>query len=95
MQQNVGLNHMTMASLQIMLQECNPFIPLYQHAYERLLQAEQAQLINNDLTLCLHIDDTVDGRHYNMPTSEEIAAIIPAPARGEQNPDNHDIILFL
>jgi len=44
--------------------------------------------------MCLYLQQGADARHYNLPTVEEIAAVVPGD--GSENVSQHrDIILFL
>jgi len=47
-----------------------------------------------DVTVNLHMDKNADGRTYNLPTVDEIAAVIPGDG-SEERSDHRDIILRL
>jgi len=53
-----------------MLHECNPYASIYQTAMERL----QGGAV--ELSLCLLNDRRTDLRHYNVPTVDEVGALM-------------------
>ncbi|EGO04345.1 hypothetical protein SERLA73DRAFT_68043 [Serpula lacrymans var. lacrymans S7.3] len=70
----------------------NPFIPLYKQAYQIIMEKPEAESTN--ITAHIALDQTLDQSHYNIPTADEVAAVIPGD--GEQNVDEHrDIVLQL
>ena len=74
----------TVAALQNMLHQCNPFVQAYKHA---------AECIHTDpsLTFVLRADPSTDLRRYNMPMASEVSAIIPANSNTNSN---RDIVLY-
>jgi len=54
------------------LQAVNPYIPLYNQAHDVLHQGHTSVVC-----LRLAVPPGVDGRQYNLPTANEIAAILP------------------
>ncbi|KAJ3717808.1 hypothetical protein C8R42DRAFT_586376, partial [Lentinula raphanica] len=87
MHRNGNLRRDTMENLQTMLQMVNPYTQLYQHAYEVLCEHPQAP----DLSISLRLLPGQDRRRYNLPTANEVAAIIP----DHQEVNKRDIILRL
>ncbi len=65
-----GLNKDIMQSLQTMLHECNPYASIYQTAMERL----QGGVV--ELSLRLLNDCRTDLRRYNVPTVDEVSALM-------------------
>ncbi|THU92007.1 hypothetical protein K435DRAFT_862877 [Dendrothele bispora CBS 962.96] len=77
-----------MESLQRLLHNVNSYVQIYKHAYEILSEHPNAP----DLTVCLRVMPGQDRHHYNLPTADEFAAIVPD---GSQGIDRRDIILRL
>jgi hypothetical protein len=78
---NPNLNPMIMTDLQVMLNNVHPYVPLYKQAY----QIMHARII---------LQPIADRRRYNLPTADEVAAIIPG--NGDEDVDKHrEIILRL
>jgi len=81
LQQHTMLNQSILRQLALELLACNPFISLYKTAYERLQQQDQQQderlriLLNPQMRLI--VETGADRCRENLPTSREIAAIIP------------------
>ncbi|KIJ22471.1 hypothetical protein M422DRAFT_197125, partial [Sphaerobolus stellatus SS14] len=89
MSNNQGTDRRVMARIQTILQQCNPFIRIYQTARQILdTGADKA-----DFSVRIHFDPTVDQRRYNAPTANEIAAVLPGS--GDERHDGRDIILRL
>ena len=87
---NPNLDPFLMAELQQMLIANNPFVPLYKQAYQ-IMQESPPELQSN-LQMSLVLQQGDDRRRYNLPTVDEIAAIIPGT--GEEDVDhNRDIVL--
>ena len=81
-----------MSELQAMLHNVNPFVSLYQHAFQ-VMSAKPPEE-HRRIAVRLHLKDGADGRRYNLPTANEIAAIVPG--NGEENvSSDRDIILRL
>ena len=85
MRRNQNLNMQTMADIQNVLREHNAFLPLYRQAYEMLTSARTHGAINTDLTVRLHCGDGTDRRRYNLPTSNEVAVILPGDGSASSN----------
>ena len=101
------LDHNVLQNLTIMLHEVNPYIAIYKTAKERIdavssSQSEARVVLNPQLRLIM--ETGADRRRENLPTSDEIAVIIPdeygeagfrdivlAKRTGNQN-DNFSII---
>ncbi|KIM72490.1 hypothetical protein PILCRDRAFT_16071 [Piloderma croceum F 1598] len=87
---NSNLNHVIMGELQEMLIAINPFIPLYKQAYQVMRDSPAESQPNLQMTIVL--EQGADHRQHNLPTVDEVAAIIPGT--GEENVDhNRDIVL--
>jgi hypothetical protein len=87
---NPNLNHVTMAELQEMLNANNPFVPLYKQAYQ--IMQETPPDLQNYVRVAIVLQPGDDPRRYNLPTVNEVAAIIPGD--GEEEVDkNRDIVL--
>ncbi|KAJ3739144.1 hypothetical protein EV360DRAFT_3544, partial [Lentinula raphanica] len=89
MQRNSNLNPSTMEALQTLIRAVNPYSLIYQHAYEILRQYPDAP----EYSVSLRVIPGQDRRRYNLPTADEVAAIIPGD--GTQAIDRRDIILRL
>ena len=75
-----------------MLFNHHPYVQVFKHAHQILnarLEANQS-----DLHVWLHYNEATDARRYNLPTANEIAAVIPGDGTEVLN-ENHDIILHL
>ena len=87
---NANLDHVVMGELQEMLNAVNPFVPLYRQAYQ-IMQETPPQLQAN-LSVAIVLEPGEDRRRYNLPTVDEVAAIIPG--HGEEDVDeNRQIVL--
>ena len=89
---NPQCNPSVMQNLQAMLYEVNPFIPIYQQAYH--IMSSKPPEEHHNVALKLHLSEGADGRRYNLPTANEIAAIVPGNGEEEVSSDR-DIILRL
>ena len=70
-----------------MLMECNPFIALYRTAHERFADyAGQSRLLLNP-QMRLVVEQGADRRRENLPTSDEVAVIIPDEFAGGSRRD--------
>jgi hypothetical protein len=89
---NSNLDPSVMLDLDTMLQEHNPFVQLYKKAHQIMAEKPPEEQANVQAQIILA--DGTDPRRYNLPTTEEVAAIIPGS--GEQELNQHrDIILRL
>ncbi|XP_057465712.1 uncharacterized protein LOC130755327 [Actinidia eriantha] len=77
-------------TVQDTLLQYNAFIDKFCQAYELLNQSEQA---GEHLTAYLHYSAATDRRRYNLPTSDEIAVILPGD--GTEVNEMRDIVLHL
>ncbi|EGO04348.1 hypothetical protein SERLA73DRAFT_148897 [Serpula lacrymans var. lacrymans S7.3] len=70
----------------------NPFILLYKQAYQIIMEKPEAESTN--ITAHIALDQTLDQSCYNLPTADDVAAVIPGD--GEHNVDEDcDIVLQL
>ncbi|EGO04554.1 hypothetical protein SERLA73DRAFT_68243 [Serpula lacrymans var. lacrymans S7.3] len=70
----------------------NPFILLYKQAYQIIMEKPEAECAN--ITAHIAFDQTLDQSRYNLPTADEVAAVIPGD--GEHNVvEDCDIVLQL
>ncbi|KAF8805155.1 hypothetical protein BYT27DRAFT_7105206, partial [Phlegmacium glaucopus] len=83
---NLSLN--TMAILQHVMSDYNPYSHMYQHAYE-VLQMYNAP----DYTMKLCVLPGNDPRRYNLPTVDEVAVVLPGD--DDFRGDYRDIIVHL
>jgi len=84
---NRRLDRSTMQSLQDMLWRKHAGVQLYRQAFEIMNQMPPEE----NLTISLRLNENTDRRRYNLPTSSEIAVIIPGS--GEEPVGVRDIIL--
>jgi len=84
---NNHLDANTMSDLQDMMLEHNPFVGIFRQAQEILREQSEDNHLHVRLTYKAHTDP----RHYNLPTSDEIAVILPGD--GTPEGDKRDIIL--
>jgi hypothetical protein len=89
---NPQCNPLVMQNLQAMLYEVNPFISIYQQACH--IMSSKPPEEHQNVALKLHLSEGADGRHYNLATTNEIAAIVPGNGEEEVSSDR-DIILWL
>ncbi len=87
MKWNDTLQESIMEQLQTMLHEVNPYIEVYKHAAEAMNEAGAKAC---DVRLVLK-DTGRDPRRYNLPTTSDVAVILPGS--GEE-PGNRDIVLY-
>ncbi|KAF8200376.1 hypothetical protein BJ912DRAFT_814430, partial [Pholiota molesta] len=84
---NKHLHADTMGTLQDIIRQYHQYAPLYLHAHEILQDSE-----TDDITLWLHVvsKPNTDPHHYNLPTTDEVAVILPG---NHLQPQSRDIIL--
>ncbi|KAF9508724.1 hypothetical protein BS47DRAFT_1278904, partial [Hydnum rufescens UP504] len=87
---NQGTTPEIMLELQDMMHANNPYIPMYRTAHEILLALPVAQC---NVECCIHLDESADQHHYNLPQADQIAAILPGD--GENATHGQDIVLHL
>ncbi len=89
---NPNLKPEIMSALQELLHDVNPYVPLYRHAY--LIMKDKPHEEYPNLEVRLHVGDGTDDQRYNLPTVDELAAVIPGdgsePVKNEQ-----DIVLCM
>ncbi|RPD57504.1 hypothetical protein L226DRAFT_445735, partial [Lentinus tigrinus ALCF2SS1-7] len=83
---NPDLSVHTLRALQDMLASHHQYTAVYKHAYEILREVQ-----SDDVRLCLRFNPSTDRRRYNLPTTNEIAVILPGT--GEEIHASRDIIL--
>ncbi|KAF6149779.1 hypothetical protein GIB67_017512 [Kingdonia uniflora] len=88
---NPRLNRYVFQVIQATLVRNNPFCELYRHAYEVLEDAASGDEEFN-VPAYLHYSVSTDHRRYNMPTTDEIAAILPGD--GSQISGVRDIVVY-
>ncbi len=87
---NPNLNHALMADLQDMLIANNPLVPLYKQAYQ-IMQETPPELQDN-VRVSIVMQPGDDPRRYNLPTANDVAAIIPGS--GEEDVNEHRGIIL-
>lgn len=85
---NSGLNSRTLALLQSMLIDSNPYVGIFRHAFE-FMEREGGN--NGHITAHLRATPGCHARRGNLPTADEVAVII-CDTSGEE-PKTKDIIL--
>jgi len=87
---NTNLEHTILQTLQDVLYNSHPAVPLYQHAFQLTRNIPHTE----QYKIALHFDPSTDRRHYQNPdpTVGEIAVILPGD--GDQPADSQDIILY-
>lgn len=71
---NPDLRRDVLQTIQDSLLQCNPFPEKFLQAYEILNQTE---LAGRNLPAYLHYSSASDRRRYSLPTTDEIAIILP------------------
>jgi hypothetical protein len=89
---NQNLLPQIMTELQAMMQNTHPYIPLYKQAFQ-IMRAKPPEEQKN-VVVKLHMEKNADGRRYNLPTTDEIAAIIPGDG-SEERSNHRDIVVRL
>src|SRR5271156_695035 len=89
---NPNLHVTIMTQLQAMLHQTHPYVPLFKHAYQ--IMAELPPEEQGDVQVNLHVEQSADKRRYNLPTVNEIAAIVPGDG-SENVRSDRDIIVRL
>lgn len=93
---NQTLDEMTVRELSTMLLDCNRFVPIYRTAREILHRASSTiahPQVQVNINMEIVLEDSSDRRRYNLPTANEVAAIIPNHLEPEST--MRDIILRL
>lgn len=86
-----GLNPIVMQSIHDCLTHENNFINIYKSAFEifQNLERDNPESLST-AHVKLQFSNKNDSRRYNMPTADEVAAVLPGPGG---KTDYHDIIL--
>lgn len=69
----------TWRDLQTMMHAHNPFVQLFLNAKEIIERKPQGE--RDQISAALHLDESSDKRRYNLPTTREIAVILPSDSR--------------
>ncbi|KAJ7588758.1 hypothetical protein C8J56DRAFT_1049677 [Mycena floridula] len=80
------------AELQNTLHATHPYIPLFKQAFQ-ILREKPAHL-HKDVQVRLRLTEDNDAHRYNLPTVDEIAAVIPGSGE-EKIYNGHEILLRL
>ena len=83
MKVNTDLDRATMSNLQSMLRTSNPYVGLYQHAYQILKNYDPS----SDVQIRLRLLPGHDHRRYNLPSADEVAVILPDNQAGSEPRD--------
>ncbi|KAF9009738.1 hypothetical protein BDZ89DRAFT_964743, partial [Hymenopellis radicata] len=78
--------------LQAILHDVNPYVTLYQQAFDVMSRVPPAQ--RTVVTTRLEVKVGSDKRRHNLPTAEEIAAILPGDGTQNEKADR-DIVIRL
>ncbi|KIJ09644.1 hypothetical protein PAXINDRAFT_87199, partial [Paxillus involutus ATCC 200175] len=89
---NRQLDRDILRNLHDMLLNHHPYVNIYKHAHQVLLEKPPEQ--RTDIRVRLHLSEGTDGRRYNLSTANEITAVIPGNGSDAMN-ENQDIILRL
>ena len=87
MHNNADLDLDVMCELQAMLGEYHQYAPVYRYAFEVLRQHDAV----NDAVVRLWLSPGLDRHCYNLPTTDEIAVVLP----DDPSTEPQDIILHL
>ena len=90
-QRNPNLKPSVMQAVQDMLYRENPFIQTFKQAAEVLY--EKVATESTDVEVQLHMSDDADRRRYNLPTADEVAAVIPGDGTDRRVVPDRDILL--
>ena len=89
---NPNLNVTIMTQLQAMLHQTHPYVRLFKHANQ--IMSELPQEEHSNVEVRLHVEQSADKRRYNLPTVDEIAAIVPGDG-SENVRSDRDIVVRL
>ncbi|KAG2029445.1 hypothetical protein BDR03DRAFT_1044674 [Suillus americanus] len=89
---NEGLDRQILRSLHDMLYRTHPYAAVYKQAYQ--VMREKPPEEHTEVCAHIHFQQGTDGRRHNLPTADEIAAIIPGDG-SEIVVDKRDLILRL
>ncbi|KIK20227.1 hypothetical protein PISMIDRAFT_13179 [Pisolithus microcarpus 441] len=79
---NPQLDPAIMLSLHTILMDNHPYAPLYKQAHDIMREKPPGE--HTDMRVCLTLQQGTDGQRYNLPTVEEIAAVMPGDGSEEQ-----------
>jgi hypothetical protein len=89
---NPNLDVTIMTQLQAMLHQTHPYVALFKHAYQ--IMADLPQEEQGNVQVRLHVEQSADQRRYNLPSVDEIAAIVPGDG-SENVKSDRDIVVRL
>jgi hypothetical protein len=89
---NPELNREVLLELHDMMANHHPYVNVYKQAFQVMREKPPEQ--HTDVRVQLHYSAGTDGRRYNLPTANEIAAVIPGDGTELVN-ENRDIVLRL
>ncbi|KIJ06154.1 hypothetical protein PAXINDRAFT_39194, partial [Paxillus involutus ATCC 200175] len=89
---NPELNPGVLLALHDMMEVHHPYVNIYKQAYQVMREKPREQ--HTDVRVQLHYSAGTDIRRYNLPTANEIAAVIPGDGTELVN-ENRDIVLRL
>jgi hypothetical protein len=89
---NEGLDRQILRSLHDMLYRTHPYAAVYKQAYQ--VMREKPPEEHTEVCAHIHFQQGTDGRRYNLPTADEISAIIPGDG-SEIVVDKRDLIVRL
>jgi hypothetical protein len=75
----------TFRVLQAMLHQCNPYVAVFKQAH--CIMASKPPNEGHNLTAVLTFQEGTDQRRYNLPTVQEVAAVIPDGVRSGPSKD--------
>jgi hypothetical protein len=89
---NEGLDRRILRDLHDMLYRTHPYAAVYKQAYQ--VMQEKPPEEHTDVRVRIHFQQGTDGRRYNLPTADEIAAILPGDG-SEDVSEKRDLIMRL
>ena len=89
---NTDLDPNILLDIQTMMLDVNPYAALYKQAYQVIQEKPAEEQLN--VQVCLAERPDTDNRVFNLPTANEIAAIVPHRGEGQAS-EHRDIIMQL
>ena len=89
---NPNLHPIIMSELHAMIHDTHPYVPLFKQSF--MIMAKKPPEEAHNVQVNLHVEHSADQRRYNLPTADEIAAIVPGDG-SEDRKNDRDIILHL
>ncbi|KIK72973.1 hypothetical protein PAXRUDRAFT_179558, partial [Paxillus rubicundulus Ve08.2h10] len=89
---NPELNREVLLELHDMMANHHPYVNVYKQAFQVMREKPPEQ--HTDVRVQLHYNAGTDGWRYNLPTTNEIATVIPGDGTESVN-ENQDIVLHL